>query len=117
MLSLVDEAEAILTDKYTDLNEFGRLLDVTWKLKRNTGNKVSTDSIDNVYKTARNAGAMGGKLLGAGGGGFFVFYVEKEKQEEVKSALSDFMYVPFEFETGGSQVIHYTPESYEEVKK
>ena len=60
---------------------------------------------------------MGGKLLGAGGGGFFVFYVEKEKQEEVKSALSDFMYVPFEFETGGSQVIHYTPESYEEVKK
>ena len=115
MLSLVDDAETILTDKHTNLNEFGRLLDVTWNLKRSTGDKVSTDSIDSVYKKAKDAGAIGGKLLGAGGGGFFVFYVEKDRQEAVKSALSDFMYVPFEFETGGSQVIHYTPESYEEV--
>lgn len=113
MLSLVDDAEAVLTDRNRDLNEFGRLLDTTWQLKRQTGNKVSTDSIDEVYKKAKAAGATGGKLLGAGGGGFFVFYVDKDKQESVRKALSEFMYVPFEFENGGSQVIHYTPENYE----
>lgn len=114
MLSLVDEAESILTDKHSSLDEFGKLLDVTWQLKRQTGNKVSTDSIDGVYDIAKKAGAIGGKLLGAGGGGFFVFYVEKDKQQKVKEALHDFMYVPFEFENGGSTVIHYTPESFEE---
>ena len=114
MLSLVDDAESVLTDKHSNLNEFGRLLDVTWQLKRQTGAKVSTDSIDDVYRIAKNAGAIGGKLLGAGGGGFFVFYVEPDNQAKVKEALKDFMYVPFEFENGGSQVIHYTPESYEE---
>ena len=115
MLSLVDEAESVLTDRHSDLNEFGRLLDVTWQLKRQTGSKVSTDSIDGVYSLAKEAGAIGGKLLGAGGGGFFVFYVEKDKQANVKEALKDFMYVPFEFENGGSTVIHYTPENYEEI--
>lgn len=115
MLSLVDDAEIVLTDKHSDLNEFGKLLDVTWQLKRQTGAKVSTDSIDEVYKKAINAGAIGGKLLGAGGGGFFVFYVEPDNQAKVKEALSDFMYVPFEFENGGSQVIHYTPEHYDGI--
>jgi len=115
MLSLVDEAENILTDKHSDINEFGKLLDTTWKLKRQTGNKVSTDSIDNVYKKAIDAGATGGKLLGAGGGGFLVFYTEKDKQESVKKALNEFMYVPFEFENSGSQVIHYTPEALPDV--
>ena len=115
MLSLVDEAESVLTNRHSDLNEFGRLLDVTWQLKRQTGSKVSTDSIDGVYSLAKEAGAIGGKLLGAGGGGFFVFYVEKDKQAKVKEALKDFMYVPFEFENGGSTVIHYTPENYEEI--
>lgn len=112
MLSLVDEAESILVDKHSDLNEFGRLLDTTWKLKRQTGSKVSTDSIDSVYEKAVKAGAIGGKLLGAGGGGFLVFYAEKDKHESIKNALSDFMYVPFEFENGGSQIIHYTPEAH-----
>jgi len=116
MLSLVDDAESILTDRHSDLNEFGRLLDVTWQLKRQTGNKVSTGSIDDVYTIAKKAGATGGKLLGAGGGGFFVFYVEKDKQDFVKEALKDFMYVPFEFENGGSTVIHYTPETFESEK-
>lgn len=115
MLSLVDDAEAIITDKHANLNEFGKLLDVTWMLKRQTGAKVTTDSIDEVYKKAKDAGAIGGKLLGAGGGGFFVFYVEQDKQAKVREALNDFMYVPFEFENGGSQVIHYTPEHFDEV--
>lgn len=113
MLALVDEAQNILTDKNTDLNEFGRMLDTTWKLKRQTGAKVSTDSIDVLYDKGMKAGALGGKLLGAGGGGFLLFYVEPDKQKYVRDALADLMYVPFEFENGGTRVIHFTPESYE----
>ena len=112
MLQLVDEAEQVLTSK-TDLTEFGKLLDYTWKLKRGISSKVSTDSIDAIYDKAIKAGATGGKLLGAGGGGFLLFYVETEKQKNVLEALNNLLYVPFEFETAGTQVIHYTPESYE----
>ena len=112
MLQLVDEAEQVLTSK-TDLTEFGKLLDYTWKLKRGITSKVSTDSIDAIYDKAIKAGATGGKLLGAGGGGFLLFYVEADKQKNVHEALEDLLYVPFEFETAGTQVIHYTPESYE----
>ena len=97
MLKLVDEAEAVLTSK-TDLNEFGRLLDYTWKLKRGITTEISTDSIDGLYGKAMEAGALGGKLLGAGGGGFLLFYVEEDKQERVKKALSNLLYVPFKFE-------------------
>lgn len=71
MLSLVDDAEHVLTDKESDLDDFGRLLDHTWRLKRQTGAAVSTDSIDGLYAKGLEAGALGGKLLGAGGGGFF----------------------------------------------
>ena len=112
MASLVDEAEQVLTNKNASLDEFGRLLDHTWKLKRQTGKAVSTDHIDELYQKGINAGALGGKLLGAGGGGFLVFYVPKEKQAAVKEALKELLYIPFEFENGGTQVIHYTPESY-----
>ena len=112
MLQLVDESEQVLTSK-TDLTEFGKLLDYTWKLKRGITSKVSTDSIDAIYDKAIKAGATGGKLLGAGGGGFLLFYVEADKQKNVHEALEDLLYVPFEFETAGTQVIHYTPESYE----
>lgn len=113
MKNLVDEAEAILVNDEQDLDDFGRLLDTTWKLKRQTGGSVSTNSIDALYDKGIKAGALGGKLLGAGGGGFLVFYVQPDKQDSVKKAMSDLMYIPFEFENGGTQVIHYTPESYE----
>lgn len=113
MYALVDEAEKVLTNNACDLNEFGRLLDHTWKLKRQTGAAVSTDSIDHLYAKGIEAGALGGKLLGAGGGGFLVFYVEPEYHNAVKTAMSDLMYIPFEFENGGTRIIHYTPESYE----
>lgn len=113
MLCLVDEAEAVLTNRHGDLDEFGRLLDHTWKLKRQTGPSISTDSIDELYKKGMDAGALGGKLLGAGGGGFLLFYVPSEYQDAVKAALNDLLYIPFEFENRGTQVIHYTPESYE----
>lgn len=115
MLTLVNEAEMILTNKKRDLNEFGKLLDTTWKLKRQTGSKVSTDTIDSLYQRAIKAGALGGKLLGAGGGGFLIFYVPPEKQESVKNAMSDLLYIPFEFENGGTRVIHYTPETYKPI--
>ena len=95
MLSLVDEAEHVLTDKSVQLSEFGRLLDHTWKLKRQTGSAVSTNSIDELYNMGMKAGATGGKLLGAGGGGFLVFYVEPEYQASVKAAMSELLYVPF----------------------
>lgn len=112
MLRLVDEAEKVLTSKQ-DLNEFGRLLDYTWKLKRGIARKISTDTIDAVYEAAMRAGASGGKLLGAGGGGFLLFYVEKENQKQVREALGELLYVPFVFENSGARVIHYTPEVYE----
>lgn len=113
MHGLVDEAERVLTNKACNIDEFGRLLDYTWKLKRGTSKAVSTDSIDAFYQKGIQAGALGGKLLGAGGGGFLVFYVQPEKKENVKRALQELMYIPFEFENGGTRVIHYSPEVYE----
>ena len=117
MRQLVDDAEQILVNKNRDLSEFGALLDHTWKLKRQTGSLVSTDKIDEYYDMGIKAGAVGGKLLGAGGGGFLLFYVEKDKQEAVKHALSDLLYIPFMFETGGSRVIHFTPEASEPAEE
>lgn len=114
MYELVDEAEAVLTDKNSDLDDFGRLLDTTWRLKKGTGAAISTDSIDGLYEKGIKAGALGGKLLGAGGGGFLVFYVRPEKQEAVKEKMKDLMYIPFKFEDEGTRVIHYSPEEYEE---
>ena len=116
MHTLVDEAEAVLTDKTRDLDDFGRLLDVTWKLKKGTGGAVSTNSIDGLYEKGMAAGALGGKLLGAGGGGFLVFYVQPEKQEAVREAMKDLMYIPFQFENGGTRVIHYSPEEFELIR-
>lgn len=112
MKSLVDVAENVLTAK-KDLNEFGKLLDYTWKLKRSVSSAISTDTIDELYAKAINAGALGGKLLGAGGGGFLLFYVEKDKQANVKKALNNLLNVPFEFENGGTQIIYFSAEDYE----
>lgn len=112
MLALVDEAEKVLTDGQGDLDEFGRLLDHTWRLKRRTGGAITTGSIDALYEKGLKAGALGGKLLGAGGGGFLVFYVDENRRESVREAFRDLLYVPFRFEEGGSRVIHYTPEDY-----
>lgn len=111
MYRLVDEAERVLTDRDADLDDFGRLLDHTWRLKRQTGAAVSTDSIDGLYARGLQAGALGGKLLGAGGGGFLLFYVQPEKQEAVRAAMGDLMHIPFRFENGGTQIIHYSPET------
>lgn len=113
MFKLVDEAQRVLEDTHSDLDDFGRLLDTTWSLKRQTGRAITTSSIDALYERGINAGALGGKLLGAGGGGFLVFYVQPEKKEAVIKEMSDLLYVPFHFEDGGAQVIYYSPEAYE----
>ena len=110
MLSLVDEAEALLTSG--DLDEVGRLLDHTWRLKRGVNKAVTTDAIDQAYETAMKAGALGGKLLGAGGGGFLLFYVQPDKQNQVRRALSALKEVPFRFETGGARILYYASEFY-----
>lgn len=113
IMRLVDEAEKILVDSSIDLNEFGRLLDYTWQLKRKTGKNISTSSIDELYDKGIKAGALGGKLLGAGGGGFLVFYADKDHRESVLRSMKNLLYIPFKFETGGTTVIHYLPENYE----
>lgn len=113
MYALVDDAEAILEDRNSDLDDFGRLLDKTWWLKRQTGGAITTNSIDALYEQGKEAGALGGKLLGAGGGGFLVFYAQSGKKEAILNAMKNLLYVPFRFEDGGTQVIHYTPEMYE----
>ena len=112
MYALVDKAEAILEDNHSELDEFGRLLDLTWKMKKTSAKTVTTDAIDSFYDRGIRAGALGGKLLGAGGGGFLLFYVQPDKRENVMNAMKDLLYVPFKFVDGGSQVIHYTAESY-----
>jgi len=111
MQSLVDEAEQILTGDKA-LEEYGRLLHHTWQLKRKTGNHVSTDAIDDYYQKAIDAGATGGKLLGAGGGGFLLFYVPEDAQSKVDAALEDLLHIPFEFENEGSSIVYESPETY-----
>ena len=112
MYDLVEEAEQILVNKMKDIDDFGRLLDRTWKLKKQTGSKISTSSIDQLYELGIKEGALGGKLLGAGSGGFLIFYVPEEYQTRVKEAMKELVYVPFRFEEGGTRIIHYTPEEY-----
>jgi D-glycero-alpha-D-manno-heptose-7-phosphate kinase len=112
MLAATNVANGILTDKASDLDEFGRLMNQAWKLKKSLSPAISTDIIDDLYEKGIAAGALGGKILGAGGGGFLLFYVQQEYQEAVKKAMEDLLYIPFEFENEGSRVIHYTPETF-----
>ena len=93
------------------------MLDATWKLKRGTESKVSNGSLDELYAIAIKAGALGGKLLGAGGGGFLLFYCEREKQAALKKALDQLMIVPFSFENEGSQILYYNPVEYSPRKE
>lgn len=108
MRAMVDDAVEILC-KGQDICAFGELLHSGWMHKRAMSDQVSNSSIDALYDTARKAGAIGGKLLGAGGGGFMLMFVTPDKQVAVKEALKDLIYVPFKFESSGSQVIYYQP--------
>lgn len=104
MKALVFEAEKMLVEGATD--DFGRLLDHTWALKRSLSESITNSVIDEFYEKAKENGALGGKLLGAGGGGFMLLYVPAEKQEKFKNSLNMLKYVPFEFENVGTKIIY-----------
>lgn len=110
MLQLVDEAETIVTNPSRSLDEFGRLLHESWKIKRTLTQKISNSNIDEIYEAGLSAGALGGKLLGAGGGGFMLFYVPPERRVALRSRLKRLLCVPFGFSNRGSQVVLYEPE-------
>ena len=110
MLQLVDEAEEIIGNPRRPIEEFGRLLHEGWRIKRSLTQKISNASIDEIYEAGIGAGAIGGKLLGAGGGGFMLFFVPPEKRGALRAHLQRLLCVPFSFSTRGSDVVVYEPE-------
>ena len=110
MLQFVDEAEGILTSPTRSIEELGRLLHEAWMVKKSLTNKISNPDIDEIYEAGMSAGALGGKLLGAGGGGFMLFFVSPERREALRERLKKFLCVPFGFSSRGSEVIVYEPE-------
>ena len=110
MFQLVNEAEAILTNPRRSLDEFGRLLHETWQIKRSLTQAISNSNIDDVYELGRSAGALGGKLLGAGGGGFMLFFVPPAHRSELRKRLKHLLCVPFSFSKRGSHVLMYEAE-------
>jgi D-glycero-alpha-D-manno-heptose-7-phosphate kinase len=110
MLKLVDEAEAIIASPHRSLHEFGRLMHESWKIKRTLTQKISNASIDEIYEAGLSAGALGGKLLGAGGGGFMLFFVPPERREALRMRLKKLLCIPFRFSNRGSHVVLYEPE-------
>jgi D-glycero-alpha-D-manno-heptose-7-phosphate kinase len=110
MLQFVDEAEAIVKSNSRSLDDFGRLLHESWQIKRTLTQKITTASIDEIYEAGLSAGALGGKLCGAGGGGFMLFYVPPERREALRTRLKNLLCVPFAFSNRGSHVVVYEPE-------
>lgn len=108
MHQMVDAAVDILNGRPELLDDFGRLLHDAWVLKRSLTVKVTNSEIDQIYETGRRAGAIGGKLCGAGGGGFMLFFVPPDRQEKVREALKKLLLVPFRFDTLGSHLIFYS---------
>lgn len=110
MKGMVDEAYDILVSDGRDIRDFGQLMNESWLLKKTLSTRVSNPEIDTLYDRAMSNGAIGGKLLGAGGGGFMVFFVERQRQEGFKQALNDYLHVPFNFDFEGSKIIVYQPQ-------
>jgi len=105
MMDMVMEAEDLLKDNNRDLQQFGWMLQEAWEYKKSLSSSVSTSAIDEIYSKAIAAGALGGKILGAGGGGFILFFVPPEKQSAVRSSLAELIEVPFLFEQEGCSVV------------
>jgi D-glycero-alpha-D-manno-heptose-7-phosphate kinase len=108
MNEITNKAKEIILDKKISIDEFGKLLNEQWFLKKSLTEYISNEAIDKIYNTALNSGAIGGKLLGAGGGGFFLFYAKKKNHQKIKESLKDKLIVPFRFEKTGSQIIYYS---------
>ncbi len=107
---MVDEAIDILNGNRLDFTDFGRLLHEGWTIKRSLTNKITNPEINDIYETARKAGTLGGKLLGAGGGGCILLFAAPERQAKTREALNKLLYIPFQFENLGSQIIYYAPQ-------
>lgn len=107
---MVDEAQEIFQNPNSDLDDTGKLLHEGWRLKKELSDKISNSNIDEIYDTAIKSGALGGKILGAGGGGFILFYALPEKHAAIREKLKPLIEVPFRFEYGGSQIILYNPD-------
>lgn len=110
MKAMVDCSLEILQGRLEGLDDFGRLLHESWKLKRSLSSKISNNCIDRIYTLARKSGALGGKLLGAGAGGFFLFYIRPEDRTKLYRGLKNFLHVPFRFEFSGSRIVYYRPQ-------
>jgi D-glycero-alpha-D-manno-heptose-7-phosphate kinase len=87
------------------LNEFGLLLDDSWQMKKKLHKNVSNNELDDIYNLAKTNGSLGGKILGAGGGGCFLFYVPFDKREFFLKKMKFLTHIPFDFENSGSQII------------
>lgn len=109
MSEMVDEALCILNTG-VDIARFGHLLHQSWQLKRSLSNSISNSRVEDIYTEAQRAGALGGKLIGAGGGGFLLLFVPPAKQKAVRDSLNKLVYVPVKFENSGSQIILFNPE-------
>ena len=112
MSQMTLEAESILNTSNRNLNDFGRLLHEGWLLKKTLSSSITNKKIDDIYNAAISAGAEGGKVLGAGGGGFMVFYASKEYHSAIKKALNKLVHVPFKFENDGSKIVLYNPSGF-----
>jgi D-glycero-alpha-D-manno-heptose-7-phosphate kinase len=110
MLQMVQEGVSVLIGD-RDLSEFGELLHEAWMVKRSLTSKITTPMIDDIYDAARRAGALGGKLLGAGGGGFMLLFAKQERHPQIRAALPGLLEVPFRFEGLGSQIVFYQQET------
>ena len=109
LFDMVDEGSSILKNPNISLDEFGKLLHESWQVKRSLSDKVSNSFINEIYEVARSSGALGGKVLGAGGGGVILLFVKPKDQEVVKVKLKNLVHVPFKFENTGSKVVLYQP--------
>ncbi len=112
MHKMVDKGIEILQDVTRPIEDFGRLLDTSWRYKRTLSDKVSSPVIDQIYEAAIKAGAIGGKILGAGGGGFLLLFANPNKQQDIRDALNKLIHVPFKFENSGSRVVMYEPNGF-----
>ncbi len=112
MMNMVPEALNLLLSPHNTMEEFGKLLHEQWQLKRGMSSLITNSTLDDIYETGMKAGAWGGKLLGAGGGGFMLFLVEPERQVQVLEAFQDLLHVPFRFDHLGSQIIYYSHEDH-----
>lgn len=110
MFQMVNEAESIVTNPNRSLDEFGHLLHECWQVKRTLTQKITNLHLDEIYEAGRSAGALGGKLLGAGGGGFMLFFVSPERREALRTRLKNLLCVPMKFSNRGSHVVVYEPE-------